>query len=358
MIICVSTVKQGAMPQFTIQVYNALKNNGIPARLILPKSDDIKIDFVDTDDIVFFDYQSSIIEKCKLSKQLSDVINHNEDEVWLCDETSLSMFIGLRCKVKYKIFVHDPNPHIYSFKIRRALRNFLINNTKKRVYKHAEKIVLMSKSSKEAFEKENVNYLDKLQLLRLGAPIQVCYSRKPSELNDEGYFMFFGSIEKYKNVFGLLSAFEAYVGEKKLVIAGKGILTNNELELIKKLGNKVTLINRFIQDEEMIHLFEHSSVVVLPYIEATQSGVLSMAYHFSKPVIVSDLPGLTEFVENGITGFVFKSQEDLTEKLTYFNTRDEEMERSAKNYEKEYLDFNKNINRLLKNQENIDVNET
>ena len=47
-------------------------------------------------------------------------------------------------------------------------------------------------------------------------------------------------------------------------------------------------------------------LVILPYRSATQSGILNVAYGFYKPVIVTDVGGLAEFVDEGKTGFVVK----------------------------------------------------
>ena len=56
---------------------------------------------------------------------------------------------------------------------------------------------------------------------------------------------------------------------------------------------------------EKVHLyFTASDVVVLPYNEATQSGILSIAYGFTKPVIVTDVGGLAELVDENSTGFI------------------------------------------------------
>ena len=50
--------------------------------------------------------------------------------------------------------------------------------------------------------------------------------------------------------------------------------------------------------------FERASVVVLPYIEASQSGIIPIAYSFKKPVIVTNVGSIPEVVENGITGYI------------------------------------------------------
>ena len=72
------------------------------------------------------------------------------------------------------------------------------------------------------------------------------------------------------------------------------------------IGERVKVINEFVPNEEVSKYYQISDVVILPYLSATQSGILNVAYGFNKPVIVTDVGGLAEFVEQGKTGFVIK----------------------------------------------------
>jgi len=66
----------------------------------------------------------------------------------------------------------------------------------------------------------------------------------------------------------------------------------------------VILCTRFINDDEVRYFFGASDLVVQPYKSATQSGVTQIAYHFSKPMVVTDVGGLREIVPDGKCGFV------------------------------------------------------
>jgi glycosyltransferase involved in cell wall biosynthesis len=61
-----------------------------------------------------------------------------------------------------------------------------------------------------------------------------------------------------------------------------------------------------VPNEDVAKYYQVSDVVILPYRSATQSGILNVAYGFYKPVIVTDVGGLAEFVDEGKTGFVVK----------------------------------------------------
>jgi glycosyltransferase involved in cell wall biosynthesis len=71
-----------------------------------------------------------------------------------------------------------------------------------------------------------------------------------------------------------------------------------------KIEDVVKVINKFVANEEVGKHYQAADLVILPYRSATQSGILNVAYGFYKPVIVTDVGGLAEFVDEGKTGFV------------------------------------------------------
>ena len=87
----------------------------------------------------------------------------------------------------------------------------------------------------------------------------------------------------------------------------------------------------------------------MPYTEASQSGVLPIAYKFGKPVLVSDLRGLTENVIEEKTGYVFRSVEELSEILRRFNSADFSVSETAisEYYQKNFL-WKNNLERLFR----------
>jgi glycosyltransferase involved in cell wall biosynthesis len=68
--------------------------------------------------------------------------------------------------------------------------------------------------------------------------------------------------------------------------------------------DRVLVVNRYIPNDEVAAYFSASDVVVLPYLDATQSGIAQIAYNFNKPVITTDVGGLAEVVSDGKTGLV------------------------------------------------------
>lgn len=138
-------------------------------------------------------------------------------------------------------------------------------------------------------------------------------AKKHLGLDDKvNYVLFFGFIRDYKGLDLLIESFKSETVQNlgvKLLIAGE-FYSNEEkyLTLIKenKLEEYMELRTDFIADEEVRYYFSAADVVVQPYKTATQSGISQIAYHFNKPMIVTDVGGLPEIVPDGKVGFVVK----------------------------------------------------
>ena len=93
----------------------------------------------------------------------------------------------------------------------------------------------------------------------------------------------------------------------KLIVAGEFYEDDKPYqEIIKKynLQDSVILHTHFIPDDEVVNYFCASDIIVQPYKNATQSGVTQIAYHFEKPMLVTNVGGLKEIVPNNKVGYV------------------------------------------------------
>jgi glycosyltransferase involved in cell wall biosynthesis len=145
-------------------------------------------------------------------------------------------------------------------------------------------------------------------------------------IENDKVLLFFGYVRKYKGLDLLIDALAELIkidDTFKLLAAGE--FYDDEkfyIEKIEKLGlnSHVKILNQFIPNEDVHKYFEASDLVVLPYRSATQSGILNLAYGFFKPVLVTNVGGLAEFVDEGKTGFVINpdSQSDLINGIINF----------------------------------------
>jgi glycosyltransferase involved in cell wall biosynthesis len=126
------------------------------------------------------------------------------------------------------------------------------------------------------------------------------------------WLLFFGFIRAYKGLDLLIKAFAdpRLRGKKlKLIIAGEFYEDDKPYrEIIRSMGleNEIVFFDRFINDNEVALFFSACDLVIQPYKDATQSGVTQIAYHFEKPMVVTDVGGLREIVPDGICGYVVK----------------------------------------------------
>jgi D-inositol-3-phosphate glycosyltransferase len=143
------------------------------------------------------------------------------------------------------------------------------------------------------------------------------------------YLLFFGFIRSYKGLDLLIEAFaDSRLRNRKLKLIIAGEFYENSkpyLDMVKKfnISSDIVIFERFINDEEVRNFFSAADLVVQPYRAATQSGVTQIAYHFEKPMLVTDVGGLREIVPDRICGYVVKADpEEIADSITDFFDND------------------------------------
>jgi len=170
-----------------------------------------------------------------------------------------------------------------------------------------------------------------------GAAIPKSLAKKQLGL-EEGinYILFFGFIREYKGLDLLIKAFADERFRKlpvKLLIAGEFYIDGKPyLDLIDKFGLKddIVLRTEFIENSEIVNYFCAADIVAQPYKDATQSGVTQIAYHFEKPMLTTNVGGLSEMVPDGKVGYVVAPDiNEISEALLHFFNDNKEQEFSA-----------------------------
>ena len=162
---------------------------------------------------------------------------------------------------------------------------------------------------------------------------------------DFRYLLFFGFIRAYKGLDLLIEAFaDSRLRDRKLklIIAGEFYEDSTPyMNLIKKhnLENEIILVDRFIHDSEVNLFFSVAELIVQPYRSATQSGVTQIAYHFEKPILVTNVGGLKEIVPHGRCGYVVNTDpKEIADSITDFfeNNRKEFFVNSVREEKEKY----------------------
>jgi glycosyltransferase involved in cell wall biosynthesis len=167
----------------------------------------------------------------------------------------------------------------------------------------------------ESVERDLLRLRPNAKIIRVPQPIYDFFPSPPEQKearkqlglpSDQPVVLFFGLVRAYKGLGTLLQAMTS-LPQARLLIAGEFYQPRADYERqIAELGlrDRVHVEDRYIPNEDVPKYFAAADVVVLPYLSATQSGVSKLAYHFDKPVVITNVGGLAEEVDEGKTGYV------------------------------------------------------
>jgi glycosyltransferase involved in cell wall biosynthesis len=217
-------------------------------------------------------------------------------------------------RIKYLFTVHDAklHPGENSF-ILRLIYNLSV--------KTANGYLTLTKTVKSQLLKDKYFRNKKIYVARFGN-IENINNIKKLEKKKGMKFLFFGRILEYKGIHNLLIAFSKFNKDypnSTLHIVGRGDVSKY-LKLILKNKN-IYLINNWISEKSFNTFFRDFHVCVLPYIEASQSGVIPLMFSLGIPVIITPVGGLNEQVKNNYNGIICKD-------YSYYSLQ-KEMERIA-----------------------------
>lgn len=179
----------------------------------------------------------------------------------------------------------------------------------------AKKIIVHGENLRGQFLSRYKGSKSKIYVIPIGVfPIYLNWDDESIE-EEKNTILFFGRFNKYKGIDMLIKAeplITKEIPDARIIIAGRGEELSKYDNLITK-KRQFEIHNRFISNAEVAKFFRRAAVVVLPYIEASQSGVIPIAYAFGKPVVVTNVGSIPEVVEDGKTGFIVppRNPEDL-----------------------------------------------
>lgn len=127
--------------------------------------------------------------------------------------------------------------------------------------------------------------------------------------------LFFGFVRPYKGLEYLIQALPLILAQRTVHLLVVGEFWS-PLEFYQRFAHEfgveqaITFINRYLPNEELKPYFDIADVVVLPYVSATQSAVVQLAFGFGKPVITTHVGGLPEVVHDGVNGLIVPPQDE------------------------------------------------
>jgi len=212
------------------------------------------------------------------------------------------------------ITVHDPNEHPgmpLAISVQQGLAQRLI-------IKKASKIIVHGSFSKQQLLQKyrSLNPND-IKVVPLGPNIAITRwkseaTQHTKQASGPKRILFFGSDRPNKGLEYLLRA-EPYIRRSlsnyKIIVAGKCCRLSDYRSLVQNSSN-IILINEFISSRAAAKIFAESTVVVVPYVSGTQSGIIPLAYAFGKPVIATNVGAMREVVLDGQTGVLVEPRSE------------------------------------------------
>ena len=241
----------------------------------------------------------------KVYKRIAEI---NPDIIITDAQTFQYFFSRLVFRKKAISIVHDPFPHSgeYTFtkKLIKWIQKYL--SAKFLLFNESQKIEFIEKL-KIPNHKVYTSFLSEYEFYR------IFDNNIPQTKNDKFHILFFGRISPYKGISYLLEACSKLINEGKpiiVTIAGKGKF-NFDISRYKNYKD-IHIINEMIASGQMVQLIKSADIIVCPYTDATQSGVIMTGYAYDKPVIATKVGGLPEMLNNGKTGYLITPRSSVS----------------------------------------------
>ncbi len=228
-----------------------------------------------------------------------DVIHLQHGHFWF------NGFLPLLRGYPLVLTAHDPRHHVgdrVSQKTPQAILDF--------GFRRATRLIVHATTLKEIIVHEcgiPAAIVDVVPHISLGSAMDAtpCHEDPPTVL-------FYGRIWEYKGLEYLIRAeplIAAEIPDLKIVIAGQG----EDFARYRRMmvhPERFTVYNEYVSEERSTELFRQAGVVALPYVEASQSGVIPLAYTHRKPVVATTVGGLPEMIDDGRTGYLVPPRDE------------------------------------------------
>lgn len=307
----INALKSKCEIYFFIEAFSILHNYVDPTNLtqLITKGEDVpelvkfrKMIPIERTFVIKGTRQRDLLKKMSDSYRINQCIKKINPDVVIFDNHTLTYFFSvLRFRNKSLYVVHDPFRHSgENFLTDRVIRNLYFRLMKSKL--------LLNETQKDSFVKMYGSNDDRIFTSNLGIYEFLNFFHEDRTSQNSCFnVLFFGRISPYKGIQYLLESFRLIIKEYphmniSLTIAGGGKF-NFDIEKYEDF-RQIKILNRYLDPKELSRLIAESAVVVCPYTDATQSGVVMSSFAFNKPAIVTNVGGLPEMVEDGVTGLI------------------------------------------------------
>ena len=232
--------------------------------------------------------------------------------------------------------IHDPVSHI-------GEETFVRNIANRYVRHVGDRFIVHGRSLKDQMVTIHKMKQDRIDVVPMGT-LSFYQVPENNSGDDKNTILFFGRIQDYKGIEYLIDAeplIAKVVESFTIVIAGTGKSFQPYRERIRN-PDRFLILNRYIEEGELTYLFKSASFVVLPYTEASQSGIIPMAYAYRKAVIATEVGGIPEVVDHRQTGLLIPpaNTERLAKAIIWMLKNKEQVRQMGENaYQKLHQDL-------------------
>lgn len=285
-------------PEFTISLARSLERYCDPV-VVMPEHSRTAAGSFPQVATIPYQLTNSSLSKLHACSQMASIVSRLKPDVVHFQGWSplLTPFLPIFRRFPLVYSWHDPVAHTGD-------ESWAMEVTQAILVKAADRVVVLCDAMRTLAQSIYPAISEKLRVVHHG--LYDCYvdgpEERPSPLDPgDKFILFFGRVAPYKGVEDLCQAFASMHDHPayKLVIAGKHIYP---VWTPSELGSRLVVLKEYISNDQLRYLFRHCALVVLPYRNATQSGVLMLAYAFGRPVLCTRVGGITEMVEEGVTG--------------------------------------------------------
>jgi len=311
---------------YTAKYCNAISEKNIKVYLIVPRN--FLFELL-SENVIVLDWGRNISDKSKFIDflhipfdcfRLIRILKRLKPDwfhiLWLHHVPSLIYFVINKYKIAYT--VHDPILH-------KGEGGKIRNWVQKKIIKTADVFFVHGLENKRLLVD---NYkLNNKQVHVIPHGEFIFWDKDKFNIKQEKIILFFGRIRKYKGLEILISAFEKIykqIPDYKLFIVGQGDIE----EFLPKIhsNSNIVLVNRYIEHNEVATFILRSKFVVLPYTQATQSGVIPMVFALERTCIATNVGAISEIVKHKKTGLLIQpSDSDELADSILFLVKNEEL---------------------------------